>query len=132
MLSELTDGDAVEDAVGAAPCRDLMCQTQCCWPCIISVARSGPCCAGAFKQSGAAVWDALQEEEAAALVEGLLDNDALSLLVHRLNAFNESVPEEAAAVYNVLTIFENIIEVKPDVAELVLEKTKVRCKLALS
>ena len=73
-------------------------------------------------------WDALQEEEAAALVEGLLDNDALSLLVHRLNAFNESVPEEAAAVYNVLTIFENIIEVKPDVAELVLEKTKVRCQ----
>lgn len=79
VLSELTDGDAVEDA----------------------------------------------EEEAAALVEGLLDNDALSLLVHRLNAFNESVPEEAAAVYNVLTIFENIIEVKPEVAELVLEKTKL-------
>ena len=58
------------------------------------------------------------------LVESLLDNDALSLLVHRLGAFNEKVPEEASAVYNVLSIIENIIEVKPEVAELVLEKTK--------
>lgn len=32
-----------------------------------------------------------QEEEAAVLVEALLDNDALGLLVHRLGAFNEKV-----------------------------------------
>ncbi|EFN51521.1 hypothetical protein CHLNCDRAFT_27908, partial [Chlorella variabilis] len=84
-LSELTDGDAVEDA----------------------------------------------EDEATVLVESLLDNDALSLLVHRLGAFNEKVPEEASAVYNVLSIIENIIEVKPEVAELVLEKTKACTNLYL-
>ncbi len=36
------------------------------------------------------------------------------------------VPEEASAVYNVLAIIENMIEVKPAVAEQAVEKTKVR------
>lgn len=36
------------------------------------------------------------------------------------------VPEEASAVYNVLAIIENMIEVKPAIAEQVVEKTKVR------
>lgn len=67
-----------------------------------------------------------QEEEAAVLVEALLEHDAPSLLVHRLASFNEAVQEEAAAVYNVLAIFENCVEVKPEVAELLFEKTKVR------
>lgn len=34
---------------------------------------------------------ALQEEEAAVLVDSLLENDALGLLVHRLGAFDEKV-----------------------------------------
>ena len=33
--------------------------------------------------------------------------------------------QEASAVYNVMSIIENMIEVKPEVAELVLDKTKV-------
>lgn len=36
------------------------------------------------------------------------------------------VAEEASAVYNVLAIIENLIEVKPAIAEQVVEKTKVR------
>jgi beta-catenin-like protein 1 len=68
----------------------------------------------------------LQEEEAAALVECLLEADALSLLVHRLSGFDEKVAEEAVAVNGVLSIVENMIEVKPEVAELAVEQTKVR------
>ena len=47
----------------------------------------------------------------------MLDNDALSQLVYRLRHFNESVPEEAEAVQKLLSVFENLIEVKPVVAE---------------
>lgn len=67
----------------------------------------------------------MQEEEAAVLVDSLLENDALGLLVHRLSAFDEKVAEEASAVYNVLAIIENLIEVKPAIAEQVVEKTKL-------
>ena len=67
----------------------------------------------------------LQEEEALVLVDALLERDALALLVHRLAAFDEGVAEEAAAVNNLLGIFENLVEVKPEVAELVVQKTKV-------
>lgn len=59
------------------------------------------------------------------LVEALLEHDALPLLVHRLSTFDEKVPAEAAAVYNILAILENMTEVKPEVAEQALEKTKV-------
>ncbi|GAB4821117.1 hypothetical protein N2152v2_008163 [Parachlorella kessleri] len=64
------------------------------------------------------------EEEARALVDALLENNVLELLVHRLAAFNESVPEEASAVFAGLGILENMVEVKPEVAELVTDKTK--------
>lgn len=39
------------------------------------------------------------------------------------------VPEEASAVYNVLSIIENMVEVRPAVAEQVLAKTKVGRRL---
>lgn len=60
---------------------------------------------------------AVQEEEALQLVDNMLENDALSQLVYRLRHFNESVPEEAEAVQKLLSVFENLIEVKPAVAE---------------
>lgn len=66
-----------------------------------------------------------QEEEAEALVDALLENNAMELLVQRLVAFDESVDEEAAAVFNALSIVENLVEVRPPVAEAVMEKTKV-------
>eukprot|EP00873_Tetraselmis_striata_P034402 jgi/Tetstr1/454666/TSEL_041556.t1 len=65
------------------------------------------------------------EEEAEALVDALLENNAMELLVQRLVAFDESVDEEAAAVFNALSIVENLVEVRPPVAEAVMEKTKI-------
>ena len=59
----------------------------------------------------------VQEEEALQLVDSMLEYDALSQLVYRLRHFNEAVPEEAEAVQKLLSVFENMIEVKPDVAE---------------
>lgn len=59
----------------------------------------------------------LQEEEALQLVDSMLEYDALSQLLYRLRHFNEAVPEEAEAVQKLLSVFENMIEVKPDVAE---------------
>lgn len=62
----------------------------------------------------------------------MLDANALELLVQRLTSLNEANDEEAAAVHHVLSIFENMVEVKPEVAELAVEKTKVRgCVLGL-
>ncbi len=59
----------------------------------------------------------VQEEEALQLVDSMLEYDALSQLLYRLRHFNEAVPEEAEAVQKLLSVFENMIEVKPDVAE---------------
>ncbi|DBA65719.1 TPA: hypothetical protein ACH3X2_002764 [Trebouxia sp. C0005] len=47
----------------------------------------------------------------------MLEYDALSQLLYRLRHFNEAVPEEAEAVQKLLSVFENMIEVRPDVAE---------------
>ncbi|PSC73978.1 beta-catenin 1 [Micractinium conductrix] len=66
------------------------------------------------------------EEEAEVLVDALLEADALQLLVHRLSAFDEKASsEEASAVYNILAIIENMIDLKPSVAEDVVEQTKL-------
>ena len=59
----------------------------------------------------------MQEEEALQLVDSMLELDALPQLVYRLRQFNESVPEEAEATQKLLSVFENMIEVKPEVAE---------------
>ena len=45
--------------------------------------------------------------------------------LQRLTSLDESNDDEAAAVHHVLSIFENMIEVKPEVAEMVVENTKV-------
>lgn len=50
---------------------------------------------------------------------------ALELLVQNLHRLSESDPDENAAVYNTLATIENLIEVKPAVAELVCEKTNL-------
>lgn len=63
----------------------------------------------------------MQEEEALQLVNSMLEHDALSQLVYRLRHFNESVPEEAEAVQKLLSVFENVIEVKPAVAEQLIQ-----------
>lgn len=65
------------------------------------------------------------DDSARVLVDALVDNSALELLVQNLHRLNDSDPDENAAVYGTLATVENLIEVKPAVAELVCEKTKL-------
>lgn len=67
----------------------------------------------------------VQEEAAHALVEAMVEGNALELLVQRLSSLDESSDAEAAAVYAALSIFENMIELKPEVSEQAVEKTQV-------
>lgn len=45
----------------------------------------------------------------------MVENSALESLVQRLSSFNETVDEEAVAVTNTLSIFENMVELAPEV-----------------
>ncbi|XP_061360502.1 uncharacterized protein LOC133304477 [Gastrolobium bilobum] len=65
------------------------------------------------------------DEPARVLVDALVESSALELLVQNLHRLSDSDSDEAAAVYNTLATIENLIEVKPAVAELVCEKTKL-------
>ncbi|XP_027931375.1 beta-catenin-like protein 1 isoform X1 [Vigna unguiculata] len=65
------------------------------------------------------------DDSARVLVDALVDNSALELLVQNLHRLNDSDPDENVAVYGTLATVENLIEVKPAVAELVCEKTKL-------
>lgn len=65
------------------------------------------------------------DEPARVLVDSLVENSVLELLVQNLHRLSDSDPDEMAAVYNTLATIENLIEVKPTVAELVCEKTKL-------
>ncbi|CAK8575951.1 unnamed protein product [Lathyrus sativus] len=65
------------------------------------------------------------DEPARVLVDAIVDNSALELLVQNLHRLSESDPDENAAIYNTLATIENLIEVKPAVAELVCEKTNL-------
>lgn len=56
------------------------------------------------------------EAEAAVLVTALLEGGLLEALVQRLQSLNESIAEEAAAVYNALSLIENAVELQPDTA----------------
>ncbi|KAH0462106.1 hypothetical protein IEQ34_009681 [Dendrobium chrysotoxum] len=65
------------------------------------------------------------DEPARILVDALIENNALELLVQNISRLSESDPDETAAIYNTLATVENMIEVKPAVAELVCERTKL-------
>lgn len=56
-----------------------------------------------------------QEEDAKELVDAMVENSALESLVQRLSTFNEASDEEALAVTNTLSIFENMVELSPGV-----------------
>ena len=57
-----------------------------------------------------------QEEEARALVAAMVEGGALESLVQRLAGFNEASDDEAEAVANTLSLFENMVELDPQVA----------------
>ncbi|XP_031285718.1 beta-catenin-like protein 1 isoform X3 [Pistacia vera] len=65
------------------------------------------------------------DEPARFLVDCLIENNVLELLVQNLQRLSDSDPDDMAAVYNTLATIENLIEVKPSVAELVCERTKL-------
>ncbi|KAJ8618457.1 hypothetical protein MRB53_014643 [Persea americana] len=65
------------------------------------------------------------DEPARVLVDALVENNALELLVQNLGRLSETDSDESAAIYNTLATIENMIEVKPAVAELVCERTKL-------
>ncbi|KAI4389358.1 hypothetical protein MLD38_001590 [Melastoma candidum] len=71
------------------------------------------------------VMDDDNPEPVIVLVDALIENNVLELLVQNLQRLSESDPDEVAAIYNTLATIENLIEVKPAVAELVCEKTKL-------
>jgi len=64
-------------------------------------------------------------KEAVTFIESLLDNEILELLVQNLSRFDEHNNDESQAVHNTLGIFENLIELKPDVVELITSKTSL-------
>lgn len=49
------------------------------------------------------------------LVEDMIEHNGLELLVHRLTSLVENSDDERKAVFNTLSIFENMVEVKPEV-----------------
>lgn len=65
------------------------------------------------------------DETALVLVDALVENNVLELLVQNLHRLTDNDPDEAASVYSTLATIENLIEVKPAVAELVCERTKL-------
>ncbi|KAL6959708.1 hypothetical protein U1Q18_039861 [Sarracenia purpurea var. burkii] len=65
------------------------------------------------------------DEPAQILVDALIENNVLELLVQNLLRLSETDPDEMAAVFSTLATIENLIEVKPAVAEMVCEKTKL-------
>ncbi|KAM1100457.1 hypothetical protein ACFX15_006694 [Malus domestica] len=65
------------------------------------------------------------DEPARVLVDALVDNNVLELLVQNLHRLNDSDPDESAAVHSTLATIENLMEVKPAVAEMVCERTKL-------
>ncbi|XP_062107656.1 uncharacterized protein LOC133818657 [Humulus lupulus] len=65
------------------------------------------------------------DEPARVLVDALIENNVLELLVQNLHRLSDTDPDEMAAVYRTLATIENLIEVKPAVAEMVCERTKL-------
>ena len=67
--------------------------------------------------------DEESDEPARVLVDTLVENNVLKLLVQNLQWLNDSDPDEMAVVYSILTMVENLVEVKPAMAEMVCERT---------
>ena len=65
------------------------------------------------------------DELARVLVDALVEKNVPELPVQNLQRLNDSDPDEMAAVYSVLTTMENLVEVKPAVAEKVCERMKL-------
>lgn len=65
------------------------------------------------------------EEEAMALIDALLSGQGLELVVQNLGRLDEASEEDAQGVYNTLAIVENLVEIRPEVAILICDKTNL-------
>uniref|UniRef100_A0A0D9VN33 Beta-catenin-like protein 1 N-terminal domain-containing protein n=1 Tax=Leersia perrieri TaxID=77586 RepID=A0A0D9VN33_9ORYZ len=59
------------------------------------------------------------------LADALVEANALDLLVHNLSRFSEADPDEAEAVHHTLSVVENLIELRPHLADIVCDRTKI-------
>lgn len=64
-------------------------------------------------------------QPAMTLVENLIEVDFLTLLTDNLDRLEESDEDQAEAVHNVLGVVENLIELKPDLSEVIVAQTKI-------
>ncbi|KAG0535644.1 hypothetical protein BDA96_04G383300 [Sorghum bicolor] len=60
-----------------------------------------------------------------ALADALVDANALDLLVHNLSRFSETDSDEAEAVHNTLAVLENLLDLRPNLADKVCDGTKL-------
>lgn len=66
-----------------------------------------------------------EEETVALLVDSFLKNNALELLVNNLSRLEEKHDADSQAVHNTLSIFENLIELRPQLAKVLASETKL-------
>ena len=64
-------------------------------------------------------------DEADVLIEALLAQDFLPLLMDNLGRLDESSDEQAEGIHNVLGIVENLIELKPSLADVIVAQTSL-------
>jgi len=70
------------------------------------------------------------------LVDSMIEHNGVELLVHRLISLTEAASDdEGKAVFNTLSIFENMVEVKPEVrpsiiliSSIALERCDINCR----
>ncbi|TVU27597.1 hypothetical protein EJB05_19090, partial [Eragrostis curvula] len=60
-----------------------------------------------------------------ALADALVDANALDTLVHNLSRFSEADPDEAEAVHHTLAVLENLLDLRPHLADAVCERTRI-------
>uniref|UniRef100_A0A5S6QR11 Beta-catenin-like protein 1 n=1 Tax=Trichuris muris TaxID=70415 RepID=A0A5S6QR11_TRIMR len=67
--------------------------------------------------------DTLNEsiEGANRLIDSLIQNQFVQVMVNNLDRLDEAVKDEADAVHNTLAVFENILEIRPEVADLLVK-----------
>ena len=63
------------------------------------------------------------EPSAEVLIKAIIKEQGLELLVQNISRLDESNEEDAQGVYNTLSIIENLVEIKPEIAVSVCEKT---------
>ncbi|KFD66414.1 hypothetical protein M514_05804 [Trichuris suis] len=67
--------------------------------------------------------DTLNESVAGAnkLIDALIQNQFVQVMVNNLDRLDETIKDEADAVHNAFAVFENILEIRPEIADLLVK-----------